>query len=561
MSRAQAKFEAGESLSIDSGSGAVVTYRVAEHPALPGIPYVQRGARGFVIQLVAPNGEKHALKYFKLKYRVADLLNVAQALVQFADLPGMRAARRVVFSRPKYNALLTQYPALEYGVLMPWLPGMTWYDVITKKMPITVNDSLTLAQQACRVLAKLEARGAAHCDIAGANVMIDKQHGLVELVDIEEMFGAGMPSPVEVPAGQDGYQHKESRQRGQWSQYGDRFSAAVLIAEILAWSHPVIRKNSADEHYFSAMEMQDPQSPRFRLLIEVLHDQYGEPSAELFRAAWHSAMLADCPPMARWAEVLEPLHQAVQAPQSDSVPKIAPAPNQPPASQSPSSQPRPLSGGTPGSPVVSGRRAMAIPTPAPKADESPEAPRDNPSPETSPAEVQPAEMSIETPIETPTEIQSAEATPESVTASNEVQSQPVDLADRISLDGTKLCRNCGAQNKADETFCVKCGFYIGTGARKPINVALPVPGSVQAAKASGKAPASVGTAPQQVLVKRDPNDIISARRFGGTQGTQHIERRGDPPSQPVPANSGSWIVPIVIVFTMIAVLILLVLGG
>ena len=44
MSRAQFKVEAGEKITIDQ-----TQYRVAEHPALPGIPYVQRGARGFVI--------------------------------------------------------------------------------------------------------------------------------------------------------------------------------------------------------------------------------------------------------------------------------------------------------------------------------------------------------------------------------------------------------------------------------------------------------------------------------------------------------------------------------
>ncbi len=107
MSRAQVKFEANESIRIGH-----TLYRVAEHPALPGIPYVQRGARGFVIQLVAPDGERMALKYFKLKYRVPALVKVTEALKQYADMPGLRAARRTVFTSLTHGDLLARYPAL-----------------------------------------------------------------------------------------------------------------------------------------------------------------------------------------------------------------------------------------------------------------------------------------------------------------------------------------------------------------------------------------------------------------------------------------------------------------
>ena len=68
MNKAQIKLELNEPLVIDN-----VTYHVAEHPALPGVPYIQRGARGFVVQLISPGIERFALKYFKLKYRVVSL--------------------------------------------------------------------------------------------------------------------------------------------------------------------------------------------------------------------------------------------------------------------------------------------------------------------------------------------------------------------------------------------------------------------------------------------------------------------------------------------------------
>jgi tRNA A-37 threonylcarbamoyl transferase component Bud32 len=260
MNKAQIKLELNELITIDN-----TVYQVAEHPALPGVPYIQRGARGFVIQLKTPGPERYALKYFKIKYRVPELVAIGRTLRQFADLPGLRAAYRTVFTNETHMSLIRKYPALEYGVLMPWLPGMTWFDVMTKKTPLAPLESVKLAQQTARVLAGLEANGLAHCDIAGANVMIERRSSRVELVDIEEMHGAGLPRPVEFPAGQQGYQHRASANEGQWRADGDRFGGAILIAEMLAWHGARMRENSADEHFFAAAEVQQPDTPRFRL--------------------------------------------------------------------------------------------------------------------------------------------------------------------------------------------------------------------------------------------------------------------------------------------------------
>jgi ribosomal protein L40E len=490
MSRAQFKVEAGEKITID-----LTQYRVAEHPALPGIPYVQRGARGFVIQLIAPNGDRRALKYFKLKYRVPALLNVTEALKQYADLPGLRAAQRTVFSKDTHRDLLNRNPALEYGVLMPWLPGVTWYDIVTMKAPLAHHESIKLAQSASAILAGFEERGIAHCDIAGANVMVIRQTFGVELVDIEEMHGPGLPPPVELPAGQDGYQHSTSRQRGQWSAEGDRFGAAILLTEILGWSDQRIRQNSADEHYFSAAEMQDPASPRFRLLYEVLRDTYSAAVAEAFEQAWRSATLADCPPIKVWHDTLDAIHVDFKA-----QPASAPAAVQ--------------------SPVVSGRRAIdGVPIVVNSTPTANPANPGNPTAETGP--------------------------------------------ERLNLSGSKLCRNCGAQNPSAGQFCNRCGFYIGTGARRP----APKKSNADfAAPISTKAPPQpitpTGTAPQSIPLQRDTHEIISARRIGSVDG--EIQRVATPrdPSQPQDeGNFGRWIVIALVLGTAITILALALLGG
>lgn len=484
MNRAQISVAAGEKIAID---GKI--YQVAKHPALPGMPYVQRGARGVVIQLITPDGERLALKYFKLKYRVPELVKVAEALKQYADLPGLRAARRTVFTKAANADLLTHYPALEYGMMMPWLPGTTWYDVITTKAILLPQDSVKIAQETSRILANLEDKGVAHCDIAGANVMLERRAGQVtghvELVDIEEMYGPNLPQPVEAPAGQDGYQHRYSRQHGQWSAVGDRFSAAVLLVEMLSWANPRIRQNSTDEHYFAASEMQDAESARYRLLLEVLRDDYSQPIAESFEVAWRSNTLSTCPLLAQWRDLLA----AVKVDETKPQPVLI------------------------SSPVISGRRAIpGVPLP-----------NDGTSPLPDPG------------------------------------------PDRVQLDGTRLCRNCGEQNSTTESFCKRCGFYIGIGARPKVAVHIPIPGSVKAQQAAKTAapsvPAPTTTAPQVVTLNRDMDSIIVARRVGDpVQGMQRVISPEKEQDQPIEANFGSWIIVALVVGTILAIALLVLLN-
>lgn len=488
MGRAQLRFEANELFAIDG-----VAYRVAQHPALPGIPYVQRGARGFVVQLLRPDGERMALKYFKLKYRVPELVEVARLLSRYADLPGLRAARRTVFTRAEHRVFLDTYPALEYGMLMPWLPGVTWYDIVTTKAHISPAESARLAQKTAHILAGLEAQQIAHCDVAGANVMIDRKTAQVELVDIEEMYGPGLPQPVEPPAGQDGYQHRTSRTDGQWHIEGDRFSAAVLLAEILAWHDGRIRVYSADEHFFAAAEMQDQDSVRYQLLRETLRDSYGTEVETLFKTAWQSRRLADCPTLAQWDEALAAL----------SVEDTA-AVNQPGGAATPAPGPVVTARGG----VVSGRRAIA----APAGGDSPDSPP-TPAP------------------------------------------QPSADEGRVHLEGVRLCRNCGEPNDARESFCKRCGFYIGIGARKPVAVQLPVSPAQPAAKTPTARPAPVPP-PQAIPLNRKLEEIVSARRVGEPgKGMQRIETPR-PPKEQVEANAGSWLVVALLIGFILTVLLL-----
>ena len=289
-----------------------VTYRLARHPAAPGMPYGQEGRQATVYQLAA-DGQIRALKVFKARYRIPALAALADRLVAFADLPGLAVCRRTVLTARRHTTLLRQYPDLTYAVLMPWIAGPTSMETLLGGQSIPPEDSLALAHALAETLAALEERGVAHCDLSGPNLLLPTldavggarrvavdgdQNAAIELVDVEQLYGPGLERPQTVPAGSPGYAHR-SASVGLWGPDADRFAGAVLLAEILSWCDARVRAAAWGESYFDPAEMQQP-SDHYSLLLNALTNLWGGPIAALLEQAWGSATLADCPTFGEW---------------------------------------------------------------------------------------------------------------------------------------------------------------------------------------------------------------------------------------------------------------------
>ncbi len=282
-------------------------FRFTPHPAAPRMAFGQEGRKSLVFQLQWASGAQHfAMKIFKPAFRGPYILEGAQRIAGYHTLPGMKACRRTVLTRDKYADLLDQYPELEYAVIMPWVGGQTWLDIIAKhEFPLSSEQSLEIAETTARVLSNLEAKALAHCDIAGGNVLIDIEQVQANLVDLEDMYGAHLAPPSAYPAGTAGYQHRTSRvnPRGQWCAEGDRFSAAVLLAEIVCWPTPGFARRAYGEHYFAEREMQDAGCERYVLMLQALR-AVSVDVAGLFEQAWRSRRLAECPRLNQWADAI-----------------------------------------------------------------------------------------------------------------------------------------------------------------------------------------------------------------------------------------------------------------
>lgn len=285
-------FRANEAFNLNHAH-----YQFCEHPSAPGLPYGQEGRRATVYQLIADDGSLHALKVFKPRFREPRLVAVGEKLGPYAMLPGLQVCQRTVLTGSRHPELLSGNPELTYAVLMPWVEGQTWQEIVLSKSALPPETCLKIARSLAQVLMSMEESGLAHCDLSGPNIIVGLDQS-VSLVDVEEMYGPEFIRPKELSAGSSGYAHKTA-QYGLWSDEADRFAGAVLLAEILGWCDRRVVDASWGESYFDTHMMQT-ECPRYNTLQHILRDLCGSWILELFDRAWRSESLADCPTFAEW---------------------------------------------------------------------------------------------------------------------------------------------------------------------------------------------------------------------------------------------------------------------
>jgi len=106
-----------------------VVYRVVPHPQSPNYPFAQEGGRATVYRLDSPHGAR-ALKVFKQLYRTHHVDTTAIHLSKYATLVGLGVCNREVLAPTADGVSPLNEPDLAWSVLMPWVEGTTWYDVL-----------------------------------------------------------------------------------------------------------------------------------------------------------------------------------------------------------------------------------------------------------------------------------------------------------------------------------------------------------------------------------------------------------------------------------------------
>jgi hypothetical protein len=291
----------GDTLQING-----ITYTIAAHPQSPMYPYAQEGGRATVYRLDAPLGAK-ALKVFKSVYRTKQIAESTRVLERFSTLMGMGVCRREVLAPTADGRNPLDEPDLAWSVLMPWVEGSTWYDILTesaeRKRPIDIVVMRALVQQFLNILIELELNGVTHCDLSPGNVLIRLRPPEVDLIDVEEVCAIGMPIPESVPRGTPGYMHK-SAMNGMWHPYADRFAGAILLCEMICWSSAEFQSACHGDSFFAPNEMQT-ECERYQLMRRTLMQFGGDQLVEVFRRCWTAPTLDQAPAFWEWARALQ----------------------------------------------------------------------------------------------------------------------------------------------------------------------------------------------------------------------------------------------------------------
>jgi len=296
-----------------------VTYTVAEHPAARGMPYGQRGRAGTVYQLRASDGRPFALKVFSPRFREPYLVTLAEQIAPYATFPGLQVCQREVLTPQQDKELLRTQPDLLYAVLMPWIPGKTWLEVLLERSTLDKQRSLALAHVLLRILVVMEQYGIAHCDLSASNLLLpDLSAGLnghtkMALVDVEQFYSSDLRRPEHLTTGTPGYAHRTISQ-GIWASNADRFAGAILLAEILGSCDRTVCEAVFDESYFDPRETQETTSERFQILLRAIETHWGDAVARLLEQAWFSKTLSECPTFGEWQLTLpDPAPKSVQS--------------------------------------------------------------------------------------------------------------------------------------------------------------------------------------------------------------------------------------------------------
>jgi serine/threonine protein kinase len=280
-----------------------------EHPAAIGIPHAMEGRKSTVYRIKdQESGDDYALKVMKRRHRRASVAHACEALVRFRSYPGLIVTERRCLNLDVAAPTVQKWPDLEYAIIMPWIRAFSWFDILALGKRgtslLAKSDCLALSLNTAVVFAALEQQGIAHCDLSSGNVLLDPVSFRVELVDVEELFAAGMKEPQDLPGGTPGYQLRKRTRRDAWSPLADRFSGAVILSEILGWYDPFVRRLSFGESYFIPNELQSAGSERLELLRRALH-AYGGGLDKLLLQAWSSRVSSECPSLRSWRNAIE----------------------------------------------------------------------------------------------------------------------------------------------------------------------------------------------------------------------------------------------------------------
>jgi len=198
-------------------------------------------------------------------------------------------------------------------VLMPKVPGEPWA-ILADKLRVgtlryTVVQRLTLAGRLARIIQTLEASSCAHRDLSLGNVFVDDELRPY-LIDWDSLYHPSLPFQSNTTVGTLGYIVPFLRQADgtwsaqlSWNATADRFSVAILIAEILL-TDPAVPESQEDGTLFAQQQFHDPSHPFIQEQLQRLA-RVSPRCAGLLQQTLASSSFATCADPEAWCSALK----------------------------------------------------------------------------------------------------------------------------------------------------------------------------------------------------------------------------------------------------------------
>ncbi len=290
------------------------------HPRYPHIAWYEEGKQGFCFHLIQGGNQRQwILKKFKdgmmpeRNYLLA-IRNLLPSGVAFST--GIKRAlltTKDVKSEDKtYNSPeLTRW--IEDTLLMPKVSGVSWTRVAQElrkgSYDLAQDHRIMFAKNLADAVVALEDNGCSHRDLSHQNLFLDMQEYVIYLVDWDSLFHGSLAFTRITPVGTDGYiapwvTEKSGKidVRKTWNAQADRFSLAILIAELLT-----VNADSKSYHYGTLFSQEIFKNTKHSEILQTSQSlqSISQDLADLWERTFRASNFEDCPRPKEWQNALE----------------------------------------------------------------------------------------------------------------------------------------------------------------------------------------------------------------------------------------------------------------
>ena len=202
---------------------------------------------------------------------------------------------------------------LKGTILMPKVPGSSWAsiaeDLRDNSLQLSMIERLQISLNLAGCISLLESSQCSHRDLSSTNVFIDNR-GEIYLIDWDCLYHPQLSFQLNTTIGTNGYiapflklEDGNLEASVSWCEQSDRFSLAVLIAEIILVNSYTPPPHE-DGTLFSQLQLYERENEFVKEQLDWLRTNSNE-CADLFEQARKASYFQDCPSPSDWISALK----------------------------------------------------------------------------------------------------------------------------------------------------------------------------------------------------------------------------------------------------------------